>query len=415
MINQRQLGVATLAVFFTAALFASETKAWVQQQAHVLRFCRRNPLESAASHHRSFISKHSSTAICASIPETEPAVPSSPSDGDNDDEWLSAEEWKIVSDLHSRATQAASDAEKDQEKNAAFQSVVEEALPKFSPSLIMKLRSGESGLQQQGQDDDKKEKQFHDISQSLEKMLNQKLETARDILTELMNAGEIKKLDALIGKAARAQQLDVAFFQVLQMNIHDAAMEIQQQQQQQRVEKGQKQGEDVDETAKTANRLQILQHIHTRCQEEVEKTINPGIALLSKLLRTDVDSIRRNQLEHYLCPQPTSITAPDGKQIELKNPQNEKSLVDHQDFVAAIANAVKQIRTVEQAGGTDRNVAASMVESCRQVAKEARIVIGERFGKESEQLQAFEDALMPVFRPSSPESPYIQGETTTST
>ncbi|KAG7366338.1 hypothetical protein IV203_029008 [Nitzschia inconspicua] len=408
MINQRQLGVVTLAVFFAAAMLASETKAWIQQQAHVRRFCRRNPLESAASHHRSLISKHSSTAICASIQATEPAVPSSPSDGDNDDE---SEEWKIISDLHSRATQAASDAEKDQE-NAAFQSVVEEALPKFSPSLIMKLRSGESGLQQQGQDDDKKEKQFQDISQSLEKMLNQKLETARDILTELMNAGEIKKLDALIGKAARARQLDVAFFQVLQMNIHDAAMELQQQQQ---VVEGQKQGEDEDETAKTANRLQILQHIHTRCQEEVEKNINPGIALLSKLLRTDVDSIRRNQLEHYLCPQPTSITAPDGKQIELKNPQNEKSLVDHQDFVYAIANAVKQIRTVEQAGGTDREVAASMVESCRQVAKEARIVIGERFGKESEQLQAFEDALMPVFRPSSPESPYIQGETTTST
>jgi hypothetical protein len=123
-----------------------------------------------------------------------------------------------------------------------------------------------------------------------------------------------------------------------------------------------------------------------------------------------VDSIRRNQLEHYLCPQSNTITAPDGKQIELRNPQNERSLVNHQDFVNAIANAVKQVRTVEQAGGTNREVAADMVESCRQVAKEARIVIGERFGKQSEKLKAFEDALMPVFRPSSPKSPYIRGE-----
>jgi hypothetical protein len=42
-----------------------------------------------------------------------------------------------------------------------------------------------------------------------------------------MNPGEIKKPDMLIGKASREQQLDVRFFQVLQMNMQDAVVELQ--------------------------------------------------------------------------------------------------------------------------------------------------------------------------------------------
>ncbi|KAL3905302.1 MAG: hypothetical protein SGARI_004528 [Bacillariaceae sp.] len=318
---------------------------------------------------------------------------------DHDSENLSTEELKIITDLHDKA----------KESSKEFQNVVEEALPSFSPSLIMKLKQASMyGIDSGDGDDnaDDSSKKFLDIANALQTMLNQKLQAARDTLSELMMAGEIKKLDALIGKAARVQQLDVAFFQVLQMNMQDAAMELQQQEQPSKDEKK----DDAKDAPQGANRFQILQHIYTRCQEEVEKTINPGLALLNKLLRTEVDSIRQNQLQHYLCPQPTTITAPDGKQIELKNAQNEKSLVDHNDFCEAIGNAVRQIRTVEKAGGTDPAVAAGMVESCRQVAKEARIVIGEHFGKDSDQLQKFEDALMPVFRPASPESEYIKGE-----
>jgi len=39
-----------------------------------------------------------------------------------------------------------------------------------------------------------------------------------------------------------------------------------------------------------ATRLSILKHIHTPCQEEVEKMVLAGVALWNKLLRTDVDS-----------------------------------------------------------------------------------------------------------------------------
>jgi len=164
----------------------------------------------------------------------------------------------------------------------------------------------------------------------------------------------------------------------------------------------------VAEEDSEASRVQILQHVYTRCQEEVEKNIPPGIALLNKLLRTEIDSIRANQLQHYLCPQPNVITSPDGKEIELGS--GKRVLVEPKLLVDAIAQAVKQIRTVEQAGATDRTAAANMVESCRNVAKEARMVIGKNYGVESEELKEFEQGLQPVFRPESPESVYIQGE-----
>ena len=154
--------------------------------------------------------------------------------------------------------------------------------------------------------------------------------------------------------------------------------------------------------------VKFYKHVYTRCQEEVEKTVPGGVALLNKLLRTEMESIRANQLEHYLCPQPNTITTPDGKEIELKG--EKPVLVPPSEFMDALADAVKQIRTVEKAGGTDAESAANLVESCRQVASEARVAIAKNYGVDSEELKSFEDGLMPVFRPSSPDSPYIQGQ-----
>ena len=64
---------------------------------------------------------------------------------------------------------------------------------------------------------------------------------------------------------------------------------------------------------------------------------------------------------------------------------------------------------MEKAGGANREMAANMVEACRQEAREARIVIGEHFGRESDELQSFEESLQPIFRPESPSSPYMTG------
>jgi hypothetical protein len=260
-----------------------------------------------------------------------------------------------------------------------------EALPTLRPSLLLKLRQAENHL---------KNEAIRSVSQQLNVMLNARLELAKSTLQELLAAGEIRKLDSLIGSAARTGRLDVAFFNVLTVNLQEAMASSDAA---------------TDEDDGTANRLQILKHVYTRCQEEVEKTIPPGTALLNKLLRTEQASIRLNLYEHYLTPRPNVITTPDGKEVKLNGTQ--PVLVPMIDFVNAIDTAVLQIRDVENAGGTDQESAAMMVEGCRQIAKEARVVIGNSFGRDSEELRLFEEGLQPVFRPSSPESPYIRGQT----
>jgi len=324
-----------------------------------------------AHSHGIIVSHHVRTApisrslVLFTTTESDEAPSSSPVD-------LSDDEWSVVKDLVKRAN----------DDTAVLEELVAQALPTMHPSFIMKLRTAE-------QLDDTVEQELSSVAQALRSVLDSRLAGGRQVLAELLSAGEIRKLDAAIGKFARQGQLDMAFFTVLNMNMQDAMA-------------GESNSED------DASRTQILQHIYTRCQEEVEKTVPGGVALLNKLLRTEIESIRSNQLEHYLCPQPNVITTPDGKEIELKG--EKPVLVPPTEFMEALAGAVKQIRTVEKAGGTDRESAANLVESCRQVASEARIAIAKNYGVESEELKKFEDGLMPVFRPESPDSPYIQGQ-----
>lgn len=289
---------------------------------------------------------------------------------------LDGAEWTMIRDVYSRCDQSAQ----------LLQDLVAQALPTMSPRLIIKLRKSESAS----------DPALRGVAQALANVLDSSLVEGRAVLAELLGAGEIRKLDAAIGKAARGGKLNMAFFQVLNMNLSDAAAAPVQSEEGAMFVPGQ-----------DANRMQILQHIYTRCQEEVEKTVPPGVALLNKLLRTDVDSIRANQLQYYLCPQPNVITTPDGKEITLDGAQ--PVLVAPMLLVDALAQAVRQIRTVEMAGGVERASAASLVESCRQVAIQARAVLAKEYGN-SDVLSEFEDGLQPVFRPDSAKSEYIQGE-----
>ena len=286
------------------------------------------------------------------------------------------EEQKLIENIYSNVSD-----DKD------IKQVLEESLPSLPPNLVVKLR--------QGSDDPNEAIQV--VAKNMNELLDAQMEEAKATLEELLEAGEIRKLDATIGKAARAGKLNVPFFNVLTINLKDASAAV-----------ASKTESDVPEDEEgAASRLQILQHIYTRCQEEVEKSIPPGLALLNRLLRQPQQSIRLNLYEHYLTPQKTKITSPDGKEIELQG--QAAPMVSLEDFVSAIAKTVEQIRTVENAGGTDRESAAVMVESCRTVAKEARVVIGETFGVDSPELDKFQEGLQPVFRPSSAESPYIKG------
>lgn len=272
-----------------------------------------------------------------------------------------------------------------------------QALPSMSPGLVMALRRVGNGGSMIDNTSDEEQEHLKVLGTALEQVVNAKMEKAKDLLGSFLDCGEIRKLDTAIGKAVKQDQLDMAFFTVLNMNVKDA-YEDAQQNTAVATTTGENEGEEENVTA---NRLSILQHIYTRCQEEVEKKVDPGIALLNKLLRTSIDSIRYNQLQHYLGKPKTTITSPDGKEIQLPVAPDQKSLVPIEKFVEALSNAVRQIRQVEQAGGTDRTTAANLVENCRQVAIEARSVIAQEYGKESGELKDFEESLQPIFRPTS--------------
>lgn len=279
-------------------------------------------------------------------------------------------------------------------------------LSNMPPNVILQLRSAAEGTLSESTSKKYTDEQcthLEIVGKALVEIMDTNLQSGRDLLKTFLACGEIRKLDAAIAKAMKENKIDMAFFTVLNMNIRDAAME--------QIEKGDTELSTTEEgqfsTGDNANFYQILQHIYTRCQEEVEKAVSPGVGLLNKLLRTEQDSIRANQLRHYLCPQkPKTISSPDGKEVQLPG---SNALVKPNELIDALQNAVRQIRTVEKSGAVDPVAAADLVENCRQVAIEARLAVGEGYGVESEELKEFELSLQPVFRPDSAESEYIKG------
>lgn len=255
------------------------------------------------------------------------------------------------------------------------------------------------------------------VGQALQTVLNARLEIGRDLLEQMLMSGEIRKLDALIGKSAREGKLDTSFFRVLSANLLDASSVMMNANDEKErddiapaviegVSKGDGGGEGDIASKTIPDKLQILHHIQTRCHEELEKAVPPGTGLLNKLLRTTVPSIRDNQLRHYLGPRITSITSPDGKVIDLHLPNTSSGapgapLVSHIEFGTAITDAITRIRTIEIAGGTDRLVARKLVEEVRQIAIEARnvLVSVNVEGEGSTVVVEYSEMLGPVFRP----------------
>ena len=294
-------------------------------------------------------------------------------------------------------------------KSEAMEIAITADLDNMHPRLVVALQiAADKGEWKQETDDEDTEfeMQMVALGTALQSVLDNQLRSGRELLADLLNSGEIRKLDSMIGKAAKDGNLDMSFFTVLGMNMKDAAMMEGDtiMSLSPTLSWGEGQEEVVEEASPSmegegggANRLQILQHIYTRCQEELEKNVAPGVGLLNKLLRTDIASIRANQLSHYLGPQATTITSPDGTTIDLGG--SGKPLVSHTEFIEALRNAVNQIRTLEAAGGTDRLSAVNLIENVRQIAIDARGVLVESFGEKSDVVMEFQMELQPIFRP----------------
>jgi hypothetical protein len=358
-------------------------------------------------------SRNNGIASTSAVRSTDSAIDHTSTQSQGNVEFSDDEKAQIVAIYRQcRETTHTSETSDDTDHDRRIESIMLEALPTLRPSLLVKLR--------QVATDDAVAKEDHvavaidSVARQLQAVLDRRLDLARATLSELLNAGELRKLDAAIGSAARSGRLDMAFFSVLDINLRDA-MQTDVSTNGSTLDSGDAQAvtssKDENSPLPPASRTQILRHIYTRCQEEMEKTLPPGTALLHKLLRTEQAAIRANLYRHYLTPSPTTITSPDGKVVNLGSSSNT-TLVAVTDFVQALDAAVLQIRTLENVPGTstDRASAALMVENCRQVAKEARSILGQVHGRDSDPVRSLEEGLQHVFRPSSPSSPYIQGQ-----
>jgi hypothetical protein len=304
---------------------------------------------------------------------------------------------------------------------------VRDALPKLSPALLVKLHryclqdddaENDEGAALEEEDDGGPSTStssttstatlpmVRQVARAVQHVVEERRIQGAELLRQLLSAGEIRRLDSLIGRAGRNGALDPAFFQVLQVNLRDAYhREHVEQQPQAEADDGS--SATPGTAAASATRYQILSHIYTRCQEEVEKALPPGMALLNKLLRTPEAPIRSNLVVHYLLPPKQTITSPDGKTITLSGTP-AAPLVSLDDLISAVTTFVAQVRVVEeqqqqqQEGSSTSSIdAATMVESARQLCKEVLMILAESHGPESAQVRRLKEGLQPVFRPTS--------------
>ena len=193
---------------------------------------------------------------------------------------------------------------------------------------------------------------------------------AREQLQSLLGAGEINQMDGQLKKLVRNNEIDAGFLYVLLRNIEDA------------------------ESAGDEGGARLLQHIHTRVQEELEGTVEPALALLHKLTRLDQPSIRANVLRDSLAPQ-TTVPIPGGGEMPLETPVPAK--VDPMDLAKAIEGALDKVIALP----LDRAAIEQTAEDIRTVAKEAHGIVAENY--DAQKLSAFQDSLAPAFARSLPD------------
>merc|ERR1712072_1307383 len=80
----------------------------------------------------------------------------------------------------------------------------------------------------------------------------------------------------------------------------------------------------------------------------------------------------------------------------------QKPLLSVQDFVSAVTKLVEEVRQFDEQDISDHTASVNVIESCRQISIEARVVVYQAFGEGSEEVKLIESALQNVFMPGPP-------------
>ncbi|CAE8672159.1 unnamed protein product, partial [Polarella glacialis] len=190
----------------------------------------------------------------------------------------------------------------------ALESSVEEHFANISPEDLSELHRKAQVEGQEGS-------AARAVAEAIQASVQKRMVAAKEVIQELLytKAGDV---NLLIRKTLKAQDSPLPILMVLQANMADAQAE--------------------GDTGKT----QVLMHIHTVMNEELEKKVPRVKSLLSKLLRIEDVSIRNNLLRHHLTP----VEVAAAPMLDDDGPGDLKAaLVPPNRFAAAITQLVNDV------------------------------------------------------------------------
>jgi len=243
----------------------------------------------------------------------------------------------------------------------ALESSVEEHFANISPEDLSELHRKAQVEGQEGS-------AARAVAEAIQASVQKRMVAAKEVIQELLytKAGDV---NLLIRKTLKAQDSPLPILMVLQANMADAQAE--------------------GDTGKT----QVLMHIHTVMNEELEKKVPRVKSLLSKLLRIEDVSIRNNLLRHHLTP----VEVAAAPMLDDDGPGDLKAaLVPPNRFAAAITQLVNDVdRQIVAVVGKEDESRFETLDRIRQVAKQARLIVGEVYGEG--EMNQFGADLTPAF------------------
>ena len=199
------------------------------------------------------------------------------------------------------------------------------------------------------------------VGDAIQSAMTKRLTGAKDVLEDLLNKAD-GDVNLQIRKMLKTVESPLPILMVLQLNIAEAQ-------------------EKAD-----GERLRVLMHISTVMQEELEKKASRVRGMLNKLLRIEDEQIRNNILRDQLTP--VKVAGGDSSLMA--------AMVPPERLAPAIASLVQEVdRQMVAVLGPDDEARYETMERIREVAKQARIIIGEIYGQGM--MDTFSADLTPAF------------------
>jgi len=248
---------------------------------------------------------------------------------------------------------------------AALEAAVDENFASLGPEQIAQLQIKVA-------EDPSPDNPANALGDALQVCMQRRMESSKELIMELLDH---KKMNIMgdVQRVLKKAENPLPLLMVLQINIQQAQ-------------------EEGDE-----DKLRALMHIYTVMNEEMEKKVSKVQALLNKLLRMEDPNVRENILRHHL--QPAEVAAPPGLDDfddEPSAPTLSAALVPPERLAKGIAELVAKVdQSLQAALGEDNTERFETLEKVRQVAKDARRIIGDIYG--DGEMNSFSADLTPTF------------------